>query len=101
MNPTARSLDDTHLLTQQAPISTRSTQRPVAERPTATSFAAVGVANDLPTSLDAIEKRAIVEALEKTGGNQSAAARLLGMGRHALIGRMEAYDLARPRKDRL
>jgi len=45
-----------------------------------------------------VERRAIIDALEKTGGNQSAAARLLGIGRHALSNRIEAYGLSRPRK---
>jgi DNA-binding NtrC family response regulator len=49
-------------------------------------------------SLDEIEEKAIREALAKTNGNQSAAARMLGIGRHALIKRIEAYGIGRPRK---
>ena len=52
----------------------------------------------LRSSLDEIEEKAIREALAKTNGNQSAAARLLGIGRHALIKRIEAYGIGRPRK---
>ncbi|MDB4946123.1 MAG: Response regulator of zinc sigma-54-dependent two-component system [Labilithrix sp.] len=52
----------------------------------------------LRTSLHEIEERAIREALATTNGNQSAAARLLGIGRHALIKRIEAYGIGRPRK---
>ncbi|MDB4935076.1 MAG: Response regulator of zinc sigma-54-dependent two-component system [Labilithrix sp.] len=51
----------------------------------------------LRSSLDEIEEKAIREALAKTNGNQSAAARLLGIGRHALIKRIEAYGIGRPR----
>ena len=52
----------------------------------------------LRSSLDEVEEKAIREALAKTNGNQSAAARLLGIGRHALIKRIEAYGIGRPRK---
>jgi two-component system response regulator AtoC len=45
-----------------------------------------------------VERRSIVEALEKTAGNQSQAAKLLGMTRRALIYRIEQYGLARPRR---
>ena len=51
----------------------------------------------LRSSLDEVEEKAIREALAKTNGNQSAAARLLGIGRHALIKRIEAYGIGRPR----
>jgi two-component system, NtrC family, response regulator AtoC len=55
-------------------------------------------ASSLRSSLVEVEKKAILDALEKTGGNQSAAARILGIGRHALIKRIEAYGIARPRR---
>ncbi|MCA9588433.1 MAG: hypothetical protein KC657_24115, partial [Myxococcales bacterium] len=54
----------------------------------------------LRESLSEAERAAVVDALEKTGGNQSAAARMLGIGRHALITRMHAFGLARPKKTR-
>ena len=54
--------------------------------------------SSLRSSLDEVEEKAIREALAKTSGNQSAAARLLGIGRHALIKRIEAYGIGRPRK---
>lgn len=50
----------------------------------------------LPTSgvvLDDIEKSLIVQALERTGRNQSAAARLLGISRYALRYRMAKHSL--------
>jgi DNA-binding NtrC family response regulator len=97
MNPNAGELDAGHLLTHTL-NPTRVTVRPDAERrPTATGLAAA-TAKVAATSLEEIEKNAVIDALEKSGGNQTAAARLLGIGRHALIGRMEAYGLARPRK---
>ena len=43
-------------------------------------------------SLLAVEKGLIKKALEKTGGNQTRAAKLLGLKRHALIYRMEKFQ---------
>ena len=50
----------------------------------------VGVASD--------ERERIIRALERCGGNQTHAARQLGMSRRTLISRIERYDLPRPRK---
>ncbi len=45
-------------------------------------------------SLEEVEKALLKKALEKTGGNQSRAAQLLGIKRHALIYRMEKFGLS-------
>jgi DNA-binding NtrC family response regulator len=42
------------------------------------------------------EKREIAEILARCGGNQSRAAKLLGMSRNTLIARIEKHGLARP-----
>ena len=44
------------------------------------------------------ERAAILDALERTVWNQSAAAKLLGMPRRTLVKRLAQYDLPRPRK---
>jgi DNA-binding NtrC family response regulator len=44
------------------------------------------------------ERRKIVEALEKCAGNQTQAAQLLGMARRTLVSRLDAFNIARPRK---
>jgi transcriptional regulator of acetoin/glycerol metabolism len=44
------------------------------------------------------DREAIVVALEKCGGNQSHAAKLLGISRGTLIKRIHDYNLPRPRK---
>ena len=44
-------------------------------------------------SLEAVERALLERALEKAGGNQSAAARLLGISRDTLRYRMEKYGL--------
>ena len=46
------------------------------------------------------ERARVVSALEKCDGNQTHAAKLLGVSRRTLISRMEAYGLPRPRKRR-
>ncbi len=61
---------------------------PSAELPTETVLA----------ELSRRERRHIEEALERTGGNQKDAAKLLGISRRTLIRRLERYRLARPRK---
>jgi len=48
---------------------------------------------DSGLSLEAVERALLVRALEKAGGNQSAAARLLGVSRDTLRYRMEKFGL--------
>jgi two-component system, NtrC family, response regulator AtoC len=52
----------------------------------------------LKRDMAAIEKQAIVDALERAGGNQTLAAELLGVSRRTLVSRLSEYDLRRPRK---
>jgi two-component system NtrC family response regulator len=47
-------------------------------------------------SLEALEKELILQALERAGGNKSAAARLLGLTRRTLYSRMEKHGLRVP-----
>lgn len=51
-----------------------------------------------PVELLNDERERIVRALERCAGNQTHAARELGMSRRTLISRIERYDLPRPRK---
>ena len=46
----------------------------------------------------AVEKQRIVEALQRCAGNQTQAARLLGISRRTLLYRLDAYGLPRPQK---
>jgi DNA-binding NtrC family response regulator len=52
----------------------------------------------LASEVAELERKRIVETLERFGGNQTAAARALGMSRTTLIARMEEFALRRPRK---
>jgi two-component system, NtrC family, response regulator AtoC len=57
-------------------------------------------AERLPTlSLDELERRAVVEALRRSGGVHARAARLLGISRQALLRRMERHGLTDPDPD--
>ena len=47
----------------------------------------------LPECLDAIESRLIAEALEKSAGNKSEAARRLGIKTSALYYKLDKYQL--------
>jgi DNA-binding NtrC family response regulator len=44
------------------------------------------------------ERKRILDALEQCGGNQTRAAKLLGMSRGTLVNRLNAINVPRPRK---
>jgi two-component system response regulator AtoC len=52
----------------------------------------------LRLEMEALERNRIIEALERCGGNQTAAADMLGISRRTLVTRLDTYDLPRPRK---
>jgi DNA-binding NtrC family response regulator len=47
-----------------------------------------------------VERQHIQNALTRCGGNQTRAARELGISRRTLISRLEEYNIPRPLKDR-
>jgi two-component system response regulator AtoC len=55
---------------------------------------------ELRQELKGLERDRIVEAIGKTGGNQTLAAKLLGISRRALLHRLDEFGLPRPRKGR-
>ena len=57
-----------------------------------------GSSATLRDELSAVERQRIEGALESCHGNQSEAARVLGMSRRSLIRRIEAYGIRRPHK---
>ena len=54
-----------------------------------------GEISDLPLSLDAYERAALLRALEESGGDVAAAARLLGIGRSTLYRKLTKHELRR------
>ena len=54
----------------------------------------------LRSEVELFERQRILDALERCRGNQTQAAKLLGISRRTLIDRLDAYDLPRPRKGR-
>jgi hypothetical protein len=65
------------------------------------------VSSSEPEDLDfkrearALERQRIIEAMKRSAGNQSQAAKLLGMSRRTLLDRLDLYALPRPRKRKL
>ncbi len=57
-----------------------------------------GQSGDLQAEMKSLERARIVEALERCHGNQSEAARQLGMPRRTLVSRLTEFGLSRPRK---
>jgi DNA-binding NtrC family response regulator len=55
-------------------------------------------ANRLRDEVDAFERQRIADALEQCSGNQTRAARLLGISRRTLVSRLASHGLGRPRK---
>jgi DNA-binding NtrC family response regulator len=48
--------------------------------------------------IEALERRRILDALAQCAGNQTKAAKMLGMSRRTLLHRLDSYGVARPRK---
>ena len=80
-----------------APASIPSASTPAIDSSVRLAGAESGPA---PSSSDPeqLERRRIQEALDRMGGNQKDAAKLLGISRRTLIKRLDRYALARPRK---
>jgi len=60
----------------------------------------VSLGEKLRRDVQAVERQHIIEALARVGGNQTRAAKELGISRRTLISRLEAYDIPRPLKNR-
>jgi two-component system, NtrC family, response regulator AtoC len=60
--------------------------------------AASADASNLRDAVSEVEKERIVAALKETGGNQTRAAKLLGISRRSLLDRLDAYGVPRPQK---
>jgi len=54
--------------------------------------------SDLRGEMESLERKRIVEALERSGGNQTRAAEILGMPRRTLVKRLAQYGIDRTRR---
>jgi two-component system, NtrC family, response regulator AtoC len=54
--------------------------------------------NDLKNRVQEAERMCIIRALEQCGGNQTKAAKVLGISRRTLVTRLAVYNIPRPRK---
>ncbi len=84
------------------PLEEIARARSEASRPTAVprppaSPSSVEI-DELRARMDEAERRRIVAALEACGGNQTKAARMLGISRGTFVTRLATYGLPRPRK---
>ncbi|AGP40019.1 helix-turn-helix domain-containing protein [Sorangium cellulosum] len=52
----------------------------------------------LRLEMRAVDRQRVLEALEQSAGNQTRAAKLLGISLRTLINRIDAYGIPRPRK---
>ncbi len=52
----------------------------------------------LRDQIESLYRKRVLDAIERTHGNQSQAAKMLGVSRRTLVTRMEQYGLERPRK---
>ncbi len=59
---------------------------------------AVEPGRGLRSGVEQVERDLILKALEQCAGNQTQAAKLLGISRRTLVSRLEQYELPRPRK---
>ena len=69
-----------------------SSEVPIEEAP---------ISGSLPDQVEHLERRRILDALDRAGGNQRVAAELLGISRRTLISRLDAYQLPRPKKGKV
>ena len=96
--------------TGPAPISDRSPtfdQNPPVDNPSPPPSPAVAAIPNqradqpnapLSMELQSLERTRIVNALQRAGGNQTKAAKMLGMSRRTLVSRLDTYQVPRPRK---
>jgi DNA-binding NtrC family response regulator len=73
---------------------------PAEAAPVATDPAAGAGLGGVRVQADALERQAIESALARTGGNQTEAARQLGISRRTLTNKLNVHGFDRPRKRR-
>jgi DNA-binding NtrC family response regulator len=87
------AIDHALVMSAGAQVRIEDLPKPVQESFRGGTVSGAGGAEDLKERLDAVERRSIESALEAEGGNQTRAARRLGISRRALIYKLEKYGL--------
>ncbi len=82
----------------RAVASAPAAAAPVASAPAAAAARPAGGAMLIRDEFAELERTRILEAMDHCGGNQSRAAKMLGISRTTLIKRLEHYKYIRPRK---
>jgi DNA-binding NtrC family response regulator len=72
--------------------------RPLADPPSSAPNSAPRSTLSLPAIDSEEERQRVLRALEQCGGNQTRAAKVLGVSRRTLINRVERLNLPRPKK---
>jgi len=80
-------------LLQEAPTPPPEAEAPDGSTMPEPEFDIVGAPDPLDGTYAAVERRLLERALEKTGGNKSAAARLLGLKRTTFLDKVRRHDL--------
>jgi two-component system response regulator AtoC len=96
LNPEVPELRASHLQALPAHASGPSSLGTPLAAPT--SAPSASTTSQLRTSLDTLERDRILEALRQTSGNQTEAAKLLGIGRRTLLTKLDRHAIQRPRK---
>jgi transcriptional regulator with PAS, ATPase and Fis domain len=73
---------------------------PPSSTMTVDTSAAFEPLSNLKDAVEQLERQRILDTLAECGGNQTRAAKLLGISRRMLVTRLEVYGTPRPRKDR-
>jgi two-component system response regulator AtoC len=89
--PSAANAAPTPSVPQSVPASAASKPQ-VGKAPSAAE------PEKLRDEVERLERERIADAITRCGGNQTKAAELLGISRRALLHRLDAYGLPRPRK---
>jgi two-component system response regulator AtoC len=80
-------------------LTPRPPASPVASTAVVTSrVVSVGGTSSLQGEIKSLERERIIETLNRFGGNQTEAARALGISRRTLVSRLDEFELPRPRK---
>ncbi|MFO0648593.1 MAG: sigma 54-interacting transcriptional regulator [Polyangiales bacterium] len=93
-----RGQESTSAAPPPPPVQPEARPSARAAAPEAPPITAEGV-GDLREQLAAVERQRILDTLERCGGNQTLAAKILGIPRRTFINRLEEYGVSRPRKN--